>query len=402
MRTVYWCSILMMVLISGGISQEGRMISVEQAEAIVRQFEGKPNLSLPKPTTYQAGDRVLHHFRLPNGDEYRVNAFTGEIQSVFYGSRQARKATRDILANMLPPSKLEAIAWQQARRLYKGFDAKKMVLINKYFDGEAYVFEFRQQLPNGAFTDNWCGVRVRADTGDLLFYSQTFVGVPQGASRIPKIGRERALEEVRRSIGLVEITCTEESRLEFRRGRLTWSFMVEGPLPDGTTYLWSALVDADTVAVLETNKAPASPFRQPLRGHTMVGGILLKRNFGPLAVRGRLFIPSEVFLALGVKIKKQNAQIVLLGEKAAVAKKEDHAYKNGRLFLSPTLLLKVMPDFVITVHEDLSRKSVNIVCANKEGLNWLMRHGKVKDWHLNEQRFQKAYERMLKMRLVLE
>ncbi len=74
--------------------------------------------------------------------------------------------------------------------------------------------------------------------------------------------------------------------------------MVEGLLPDGTTYLWFARVDAETGRVVEKDKALAGHFRQPLRGHTMVGGVLLKKEFGPIAIRGRLFVPSEVFLAL--------------------------------------------------------------------------------------------------------
>lgn len=402
MRIICWCLISVMLLIGNVVSQEGKMISVEQAKAVVRQFEGKPDLSLPEPKTYRVGDRVLYHFRLPNGDEYRVNAFTGEIQSIFYGSHQSRKATRDIIANMLPLPNLEAIAWQQARRLYKGFDAKKMVLVNKYFDGESYVFEFYQQLPNGAFTDNRCTISIRADTGKLLFYSQHYTDVPPFASRTPKIDRDHALEAARRAIGLVEITRIEKSWLIFSRDTLKWDLMLEGPLPDGTTYLWSARVDADTGAVLEIGKAPASPFRQPLRGHTMVGGILLKREFGPIAMRRRLFVPSEVFQALGVKIKRQNAQVILSGEKTVIAKKENYTYKNGRLFLSPTLLLQVLPNFVIMTHEDLARKSVNIICANREGLNWLVRHGKVKKLHLNEQQFQKVYEKMKRMQLILE
>ncbi len=153
MWKVCWCFILTALLIGISGSQEGKVISEEQAKAAVRQFEGNPHLSLPKPKTYQVGNRILYHFRLPDGDEYRVDAPTGRVLSAFYGSRQISKTTKEILANMLPVSKLETIAWQQARRLYQGFDAKKMVLVNRYFDGEAYVFEFCQQLPNSALTE---------------------------------------------------------------------------------------------------------------------------------------------------------------------------------------------------------------------------------------------------------
>jgi hypothetical protein len=237
MKALYCAFALVMLLITVSESQQGTKISVEQAKAIVRQFEGKPNLSLPEPKIYQVNDKVLYHFHLPNGDEYRIDAFTGEIQSVFYGSRQARKTTKDILANALPLSKLEAIAWNQARRLYRDFVNRKMVLVNKYFDGEAYTFQFRERLPNGALTQNGCTVSVRADTGQLLFYAQTFVDVPPEAAEAPAISKEQALEEVRRSLGLAEITRVERALLEFHRGRLVWFFMVEGPLPDGTTYL---------------------------------------------------------------------------------------------------------------------------------------------------------------------
>ncbi len=402
MKAICWCIALTVLLVNIGKGQQGKKISVEQAKAIVRQFEGNPNLSLPEPKIYQVGDKTLYHFRLPNGDEYRVNAFTGEIQSVFYGSRQARKTTKDILANALPLSKLEAIAWNQARRLYRGFVNRKMVLVNRYFDGEAYTFQFRERLPNGALTQNGCTVSVRADTGQLLFYVQTFIDVPPEAAEAPAISKEQALEEVRRSLGLAEITRVERVSLEFHRGRLVWFFMVEGPLPDGTTYLWFIYVDAKTGEVLEKDRALAPPFRQPLRGHTMVGGFLLKQEYGPLARGKRLFVPSEIFEALGVTVRRQGNQVVLSSQRQKlVVATADYVENKGRLFLSPALLLKLLPDFIVEVHEDLVRKSVNILCANKESLGALVRHGKKIPLNLDERRFQKVYTKMREMQLTL-
>jgi|GEM_PF-1766745 len=402
MKAIYWAFALTMLLITVGESQQGKKISVEEAKVIVRQFEGKPTLSLPEPKIYQVNDKVLYHFRLPNGDEYRIDAFTGEIRSVFYGSRQAHKTSKEILANMLPLSKLEATAWAQARRLYKGFNNKKMVLINKYFDGESYTFEFRERLANGALTQNGCTVSIRADTGQLLFYSQTFVDVPPEAAKAPVVSKEQALEEVRRSLGLIEITRVERALLEFHRGRLVWFFMVEGPFPDGTTYLWGACVDAKTGRVLEKEKALASPFRQPLRGHTMVGGVLLKREYGPLARDKRLFVPSEIFDALGVTVKRQGSQVILSSQRQKlVVATADYVENKGRLFLSPMLLLKLLPDFVVEVHEDLVRNSVNILCANKGSLGALARRGKKIPLNLDERRFQKVYAKMRQMQLIL-
>jgi len=396
MKAICWCIALTVLLVNIGESQQGKKISVEQAKAIVRQFEGNPNLPLPEPKVYQVGDKALYHFRLPNGNEYRVNAFTGEVQSVFYGSRQARKTTKDILTNALPLSKLEAIAWNQARRLYRDFGNRKMVLVNRYFDGEAYTFQFRERLLNGALTQNGCTVSVRADTGQLLFYSQTFVDVPPEAAEAPAISKEQALEEVRRSLGLAEITRVERVSLEFHRGGLVWFFMVEDPLPDGTTYLWSALVDAKTGRVLEKNKAPAPPFRQPLRGHTMVGGFLVKQEYGPLVRGKKLFVPSEIFEALGVTVKRQGSQVVLSSQRQKlVVAPADYVENKGRLFLSPALLLKLLSDFIVEVHEDLVRKSVNILCANKKSLGALARHGKKIPLNLDERRFQKVYAKML-------
>jgi uncharacterized membrane protein YkoI len=403
MKATCWCIALMVLLVKIGESQQGKKISVEQAKAIVRQFEGNPNLSLPEPKIYQVGDKALYHFRLPNGDEYRVNAFTGEVQSVFYGSRQARETTKDILANAQPLSKLEAIAWNQARRLYRDFGNRKMVLVNRYFDGEAYTFQFRERLPNGALTQNGCTVSVRADTGQLLFYAQTFVDVPPGAAEAPAISKEQALEGVRRSLGLAEITRVERVSLKFHQGRLVWFFMVEGPLPDGTTYLWLIYVDAKTGEVLEKDKALAPPFRQPLRGHTMVGGFLLKQEYGPLVRGKRLFVPSEIFEALGVAVKSQGNQAVLSSQRRKlVVATADYVENKGRLFLSPALLLKLLPDFIVEVHEDLGRKSVNILCANKESLGALIRYGKKIPSNLDEQRFRKVYVKMCQMQLILK
>jgi uncharacterized membrane protein YkoI len=401
MKALYCAFALVMLLITVSESQQGTKISVEQAKAIVRQFEGKPNLSLPEPKIYQVNDKVLYHFHLPNGDEYRIDAFTGEIQSVFYGSRQARKTTKDILANALPLSKLEAIAWNQARRLYRDFVNRKMVLVNKYFDGEAYTFQFRERLPNGALTQNGCTVSVRADTGQLLFYAQTFVDIPPEAAEAPAISKEQALEEVRRSLGLAEITRVERALLEFHRGRLVWFFMVEGPLPDGTTYLWSALVDAKTGRILEKDKALAPPFRQPLRGHTMVGGFLLKQEYGPLVRGKRLFVPSEIFEALGITVKKQEGQWTLFAQRRKlVVKEENFVEENGRLFLSPMLLPQLLPDFVLCVQEDFVRRSVNILCANKESLGSLMRYGKVRQLNIKDWQFQRVYRKLCQMNLL--
>jgi len=402
MKAICWCIALTVLLVNIGESQQGKKISVEQAKAIVRQFEGNPNLSLPEPKIYQVGDKALYHFRLPNGDEYRVNAFTGEVQSVFYGSRQARKTTKDILANALPLSKLEAIAWNQARRLYRDFGNRKMVLVNRYFDGEAYTFQFRERLPNGALTQNGCTVSVRADTGQLLFYAQTFVDLPPEAAEAPKISKEQALEEVRRSLGLAEITRMERALLKVYRGRLVWFFMVEGPFPDGTTYLWFIYMDAKTGEIVEKDKALAPPFRQPLQGHAMVGGILLRREYGPIGRDKRLFIPSEIFEALGVTVKRQGNQVVLFSQRQKlVVATADYVENKGRLFLSPALLLKLLPDFIVEVHEDLVRKSVNILCANKESLGALVRHGKKIPLNLDERRFQKVYAKMHQMQLIL-
>ncbi len=403
MRMIGWCIVLILSLVNSGESQEVRKIPAAQAKAIIRQFEGKPNLSLPDPTIYQVDDRLIYHFRLNNGDEYRVNALTGEIQSVFYGSVQSRKITKEIKANILPLSKLEAIAWQQAKHLYKGFKVMKMVLFDKYFDGEAYVFEFRQQLPNGAFTDNGCTVCIRADNGKLLFYSQTFTDIPQEASQIPTVSKEQALEEVRRAIGLVEITRVGKFLLEFWRGKLIWRLAeVEGPFPDGTTYWWSASVDAKTGRVLEISKMPAGYYRQPLRGHTMVGGILLKREYGPI-VRGKnLFIPSEVFLTFGIEIERLGNQVVLSAQRRLIVEKNDYYIKGEKIFLSPMLLLKLLPGFVIGIHEDYYRRSINILCANKESNYWLVRHGKNPIRHYDEKKFQKVHEMMHRMGLILE
>lgn len=402
MKALYCAFALVMLLITVSESQQGTKISVEQAKAIVRQFEGNPNLPLPEPKVYQVGDKALYHFRLPNGNEYRVNAFTGEVQSVFYGSRQARKTTKEILANMLPLSKLEATAWAQAKHLYRRLNKKKIVLINKYFDGEGYTFEFRERLANGALTQNGCTVSVRADTGQLLFYSQTFVDVPPEAAEAPAISEEQALEEVRQSLGLAEITRVERALLEFHRGRLVWFIMVEGSFPDGTTYLWFTRVDAKTGRVLEKDKALTPPFWQPLRGHTMVGGILLRREYGPVAREKRLFVPSEIFEALGVTVKRQGSQAVLSSQRQKlVVAPADYVENKGRLFLSPALLLKLLPDFIVEVHEDLVRKSVNILCANKKSLGALARHGKKIPLNLDERRFQKVYAKMCQMQLIL-
>jgi hypothetical protein len=135
----------------------------------------------------------------------------------------------------------------------------------------------------------------------------------------------------------------------------------------------------------------------------MVGGFLLKQEYGPLVRGKRLFVPSEIFEALGVAVKSQGNQAVLSSQRRKlVVATADYVENKGRLFLSPALLLKLLPDFIVEVHEDLGRKSVNILCANKESLGALIRYGKKIPSNLDEQRFRKVYVKMCQMQLILK
>jgi hypothetical protein len=112
-------------------------------------------------------------------------------------------------------------------------------------------------------------------------------------------------------------------------------------------------------------------------------------------------VPSEIFEALGITVKKQEGQWTLFAQRwKLVVKEENFVEENGRLFLSPMLLPQLLPDFVLCVQEDFVRRSVNILCANKESLGSLIRYGKVRQLNIKDWQFQRVYRKLCQMNLL--
>jgi hypothetical protein len=287
---IYMVLPLLVALRTGEFSAQGaqKLLSVEEAEKVIRDFEQDPRLALKVPKIHQIEGRTLYEFRTPSGDQYWIEADTGRIRTVYYGSLPVfHRPTQLSPVDSLPMAELQARALEMARKFYPDFAAKNMVPSEPRWDGQVYEFIYSERLPNGAGTLNWCGVLLASEDGRLASYSQNVVEIPTEASRPLRLSQQEAIDRASAATPLAEIQSVDKVWLRYRRGELIWEVPLWGLQANGVRAGFLVTLNADTGKIHEVAAALSSGWGEPLRGRVMLDGVLLKPEVGPITAPGK-------------------------------------------------------------------------------------------------------------------
>lgn len=331
-----------------GLTTNGPQITPEQAKAIVREWEGNPNLVLPEPTLeWDTTDPFdIPQYVFVSNKYYEVDAEHGYVSLVII-DEPPHSASWSV-----SPLQAKEIAKQFCSQKYPSFDQINWDTTVRTEESPFayYEVEFQGKMPNGAETLNSCVVAIHPDTGQVLTYSATIPASPPPQWE-PNISRDEAIAIAVQAAGFAEVLeiPQENIRLVGGNGLLVWTLeKIDGILPDGQRKLaWVSINALDGSLVNLDYCRSASRF--PLRGHIMVMDKLLKRSEGPLFRGDKCYVSLRLFRALGGKeeqIKTQAREILR---------------ENGKDFISIDSLKKLLTNVVENVYVDKEREAVYIL-----------------------------------------
>lgn len=251
---------IVICFLSTGVCVSQELVSVDQAKAAVRLFEGNQSLEFGDvsldygyydiPLADQNQDEKLD----PETDEpidenryWKVDAETGVVEYMYDSS-----AEPDILSEEpfgpLTKDECHQIALNYARSKYADF----VSILNSGDDGfwtnRTWKFGWGQVLPCGAETGCSVGVSVNPVTGSVCSYGSCRVA----PFTVPDIvvTSEQALEIACNSTGITDITELDGPSLDADPGKLTWYMEIQGDDPEhNLVNVYMVSVDAVTGAV---------------------------------------------------------------------------------------------------------------------------------------------------------
>lgn len=262
MTIMYLCWLLV-----AGQAVAQQIISSEQAKESVRTFENNANLQfkgepeLGEDTSGPAwSHRSWYDLESTQGDNYMVDARTGEVLGVSYEGR-SNNVPLDHPPGPLAKEDCLQIAHDFARAKYRDFDAMGLTLTKSEWDGnDGWVFEFTQKLAFGIQTLNSCTVAVRPQDGQIVTYEAVRVGTP--APRQPQITAEQALERAKQATGIEQVDWSEEATLVADPlGNVYWGLALGGGDANGQYRGYAVVINAETGAVvrLAPQRGPSRP-----------------------------------------------------------------------------------------------------------------------------------------------
>ncbi len=362
MKVRWFISWMLLVFIVNCQFTFGQILSIEAAKNAVNRFEGKA-VGFLKGRLIEINGKKFYHLQTTTGDEYRVDAQTGEVLGVIYGSIPLPNVPQDNPPlDTLPLSKLRSIAWAVAEQRYSQFRTKNMHLYEPFWNGYFFWFQFQERLPNGALTGNFCLIGLLPD-GQLYSYMAKKVEIPPEANQIPKISPERAIELARRAAKLTEVIEVRSQKLIYQNRRLEWVISIFGPSPRGYYSGSMVRLDANSGRTIEAAPYKLLGHEMPPRGHIMMAsrrgiGILLKREFGPIRYNDLTMVRAEIVEALGGKVITKGRDIVISGDRELKVKK--HLCNRQGLYLPLEELKNAFHDTIEEVNLDRKRNAVVI------------------------------------------
>ncbi|GBC99942.1 hypothetical protein HRbin17_02475 [bacterium HR17] len=368
MKARWLVGLMVIAIVVNGQFAYGQRLSVEAAKNAVEQLEGK-TVNFSRTNLVEVNGKKFYHLLTLAGDEYRVDAQTGEVVGVVYWSIPLPDTPQERPpSDALPLSKLRSVAQTIAEQRYPQFKTKKMLLHRPYWDGYTFWFQFQEQLANGALTGNLCLIRLLPD-GRLYSYQSQKIAIEQEAYQTPKISPQQAVEIARKAAKLLEVTEIKSQRLVYRGGRLTWVLRVFGPSLKGYYSGCVVILDARSGSIVEVAPFRLIGYPMPPRGYTMVAsrpkgllawrGVLLKREFGPIKHNNLLMIRAEIVKALGGEVLRKGKQFILKGDKTIMPKGYQ---RNPEILYLPIKDLKTaFPHTIEEIQIDQRRNAMLII-----------------------------------------
>lgn len=291
-------------------------VTVEQAVAAVRRFEGNEALEAVGQPTVRDGDRYF--VRTGRGTTYHVDTRYGQVVGVTYGTRQAAAAKRPCPpAERLGGEELIAAGRAFISSHYPGFLAGEVDV--KGPTGDRPWVEFARSPPGSGWPYGDT-VWVRLDwRGCVLSAIMSTPVPPEVIRRGARIGKERAIRAAMEGLRVTRTKAVPSAELRYGRpfvDGLVWYVEIRGVHRDGWVVWQRVAVDARTGRTYPQSVFVVSHVVYPdPRPHECVlvlpPGEAVICRFRPRSHQTRLWLPVRCaeMLGLTVQVGAQAARV---------------------------------------------------------------------------------------------
>jgi hypothetical protein len=252
MKNMLIASLCMLLLAS--LCNAQQLITLDQAEASVRTFEGNSSLSFNSKFDDDADGNgewsYLPCYSLTSTDTiyqtWDVDAFTGEVVDAYYADRYPAASSTPFGQYSQDQCLQIALAFANAK--YSNFSNMNFQLQEIKWIRTGWSFFWRQKTVYDAVTPNHVEIEVNPETGCIQRYycCRYVIPIPQQ----PQISSQQAIDIAKQITGITTLTAACYPELFSTPDGIHWEIIIEGTDSQGQKLANKVRLDAVTGAVI--------------------------------------------------------------------------------------------------------------------------------------------------------